>query len=236
MIMNRHVSSWICLTLLGVSSVAMAIQTPVGCPVSAIPAFPYDDDGTALALTMTLDLITTYQMNASIVSSAENLATYNCFGYAWHMTEGGEAAVISDDRPYYEDINGCAASYVHTTLGSGTKVGYYGAHAGIYIDAGARRVRSKWGTLGLVEHDEDDIALLYGAADCAYSYDDQHGPSEVVRFHVDSDSASWYVADVDGDVPARYAVQESRSWDDGPWNTVAKCDFRGPGVYEIALN
>ncbi|QGY47995.1 hypothetical protein GM418_31365 [Maribellus comscasis] len=94
--------------------------------------------------------------SAEIIGSCTN--TYNCHGYAWHLSDGGDTVRILSDydaAKYYTDgINGGRATYkrVNSPVKYG-KVNYYGAsHSGIVDSINTSKVISKWGSGPLVRH------------------------------------------------------------------------------------
>ena len=103
--------------------------------------------------------------NAEFLSNSSN--TYNCHGYAWHISEGGNNVVIIDPEPYLADefygivIDG-DGSYTSTSEPEqATKVAYYNLvhqefiHSAVMTDQ-AGWVISKWGDGPLMRHHFED--------------------------------------------------------------------------------
>lgn len=76
--------------------------------------------------------------------------SYNCHGYAWHVSEGGDNVWMGLDNGTYEDIYWEDSSYVEVPESLATKVSYSGNHSAVRI-SGSEFV-SKWGYGPLVKH------------------------------------------------------------------------------------
>lgn len=79
--------------------------------------------------------------------------TYNCHGYAWHMTEGGSARWIGVNSTAHEDVYMTDGSYTEVTSGtSPRKVSYQSDdHSAVTTDELGQFI-SKWGNLPLMRH------------------------------------------------------------------------------------
>ena len=91
--------------------------------------------------------------NATVLAS--ETTSYNCHGYAWHMTTGGEPVWIEGPNQsiYYDD-----GSYVSTTADDATRVCYVGRDHSAMLAPTTTDVDmfySKWGSWPLVQHHKD---------------------------------------------------------------------------------
>lgn len=89
--------------------------------------------------------------NAEKLASASR--TYNCHGYAWHMTEGGAARWIGVGSTAHEDIYMTDGSYTEVSSGtSPRKVSYHSDdHSAVTTDQSGIFI-SKWGAWPLMRH------------------------------------------------------------------------------------
>lgn len=81
---------------------------------------------------------------------------YNCHGYAWSKSDGGDDLFIS----YTPTVFWTDESYEETTLNYAEKIIYPGNHSAVKVSN--TRFISKWGFGPLVEHDPDDVPANYG--------------------------------------------------------------------------
>ena len=94
--------------------------------------------------------------------SADTLAgvssTYNCHGYAWHMSDGGDTVRIPYEPVVAKYFNGLNATYKQVNnSGKYTKVYYNGAQHFAVVDPDYPNwVISKWGSGPLVRHLPND--------------------------------------------------------------------------------
>ncbi len=97
--------------------------------------------------------VETYYPQATEINPHSATTTYNCHGYAWHVSEGGSIVPISyfyGDT--YESIYWTDYSYIETTEANASKISYTSDNhsaiqtstQGIYI--------SKWGDFPLMQH------------------------------------------------------------------------------------
>ena len=134
------------------------IYTPLGTPVEAMI---YNETLSPVQISYLNDQWTTdprYQ-NAEIVSDSTN--SYNCHGYTWYMSEGGQGRLhIEDPQPYLED-----GSYVvieENEAATGDKVLYGdGVHSAVIADEPGWAV-SKWANGPLMRHRLREVPLELG--------------------------------------------------------------------------
>jgi len=92
--------------------------------------------------------------NATIVSNAST--TYNCHGYAWHITEGGNNTWIGYNTTTAEDIYWTDDSYYEIACQlPDSKVSYASDNHSAITTTTTNIFQSKWGNLPLMLHDKD---------------------------------------------------------------------------------
>lgn len=129
----------------------VAIFTPNGSPVIAysieemsIPEINYIDA-----------TIKAQYPNAEFIDHSSQ--TYNCHGYAWHVSEGGESVWIGYDSSSHEDIYWLDGSYSEVSIQNGQKVSYVSDdHSAIIAPGENGWLISKWGRGPLMKHKPDD--------------------------------------------------------------------------------
>lgn len=87
---------------------------------------------------------------------------YNCHGYAWHVSEGGNKVWIGRYYVTSEDIYWNDYSYTEVDESIATKVSYHqdGNHSAIRLNS--TWYQSKWGWGGpLIKHHPNDVDLIY---------------------------------------------------------------------------
>jgi hypothetical protein len=86
---------------------------------------------------------------------------YNCHGYAWHISEGGNKVWIGKETVTAEDIYWTDGSYIEVTESEATKVSYHqsGNHSAIRLNS--TWYQSKWGANVLVKHHPNDVPPSY---------------------------------------------------------------------------
>lgn len=105
-----------------------------------------------------------YIMNemANIYSQAEVIEgptmKYNCHGYAWHVSEGGNKVWL--DRPY-ESTYWTDGSYAEVPESIATKVSYLGDHSAVRLSSS--QYISKWGAYPLVKHAPNYVPIGYSS-------------------------------------------------------------------------
>jgi len=93
--------------------------------------------------------------NADEVGDSTSTWTYNCHGYAWHMTEGGSTVWIGWHTTSEEDVYWTDQSYIETTEANASKISYYnGDHSAVQTSTQGEYI-SKWGDKVLMEHARD---------------------------------------------------------------------------------
>ena len=137
------------------------VETPMGSPVTAWIM----DEMPASTIAEAEAKVKTDYPNAEIISAASN--TYNCHGYAWHMTEGGDARWIGLHSDTDEDVYMTDGSYIQVVSGVGPlKVSYVSDnHSAVTTDESGMFI-SKWGNLPLMRHASN--YCYYNSADLRY--------------------------------------------------------------------
>jgi len=97
---------------------------------------------------------------------ATKTRTYNCHGYAWHMSEGGSPVWIdlcptAGHHKYWLD-----GSYTAVAENVATKVTYTGNHSAVRLNS--NWYRSKWGPEYLVTHKPNCVLTGYGSTNGYY--------------------------------------------------------------------
>ena len=150
--MKKNIFLYLFLFVLGnIALCAQIVYTPRGSKVNNVSSGT--SYSTSELAAQTAIMAQTYP-NAILLSSYSN--SYNCHGYAWHMSEGGDEVWI-DPTPsiYWTD-----GSYLETTSDDldfekiyyvSTNLSVYGDHSAIRSDDEGYFV-SKWGSLGLYKH------------------------------------------------------------------------------------
>lgn len=150
--------------------------------------------------------------NAHAVSEATK--TYNCHGFAWHMTAGGDSVWIgltpnsyTDENIYWTD-----GSYVEVPESLATRVSYYESdstnHSAIRITNNL--YLSKWGLGPLMEHVPDGCPYYSSMPKKFYSAPVLSGPSTICSSSTGTYTVSglpnvftvnWYFSDGFGPTP-----------------------------------
>jgi hypothetical protein len=100
--------------------------------------------------------------NGAILIAPPSLR-YNCHGYAWNVSEGGDQVWIGFSTQTAEDVYWTDGSYIQTTESDATKVSYtYGNHSAIRLNS--TWYQSKWGNTALVQHHPNDVPPVYNAS------------------------------------------------------------------------
>lgn len=130
-----------------------SITTPKGSIVPSAYKFVYQDMAiNSWDYSYRVNYINNNYPNVIIVGPPSY--KYNCHGYAWHVSEGGDEVWIGDsdgaESIYWNDD-----SYIEVPLNIATKVSYGTAdHSAIVYDSS--RFKSKWGDFPLVIHYPND--------------------------------------------------------------------------------
>ena len=144
--------------------------TPTGISVYAIDYDEiYSAEAIAAATAQWQDSIINAGWNATIVGPCSSI--YNCHGYAWHMSDGGDTIWLpndSDVSKYFNGVDGQNATYKEVDSPSKYRKVYYNgaSHSAIVDPDNPTRVISKWGSGPLVSHlpgdsPFDDYTLEY---------------------------------------------------------------------------
>lgn len=142
------------------------VNTPNGVQVPSVALFTYDNVGqyTNSQLQVLQDQVQNGTFGPSCTILSNYSRQYNCHGYAWHVSTGGNQIGIRADlggvTPY---VSGANASYTQTNYNSTkgkVRVRYSGDHSAVTTYDGM--FISKWGAGPLVKHNALDVPPGYG--------------------------------------------------------------------------
>ena len=142
------------------------VNTPNGVQVPSVALFAYDNAGqyTNSQLQVLQDQVQNGTFGPSCKVLGNYSRQYNCHGYAWHVSTGGNQIGIRADlggvTPY---VSGANPSYTQTNYNSTkgkVRVRYSGDHSAITTYDGM--FISKWGPGPLVKHNALDVPPGYG--------------------------------------------------------------------------
>jgi hypothetical protein len=131
-------------------------NTPTGVSVHAEEfTETYSDEEIAAANVWWQDSIIRADWNAEIVAPSSSI--YNCHGFAWHISDGGDTVRIPHDydvSKYYTENGGKVATYKRVDNPAKFKKVYYNgaSHSAIVDPYNSSRLISKWGPGPLVNH------------------------------------------------------------------------------------
>ena len=131
-------------------------NTPTGVSVHAEEfTETYSDEEIAAANVWWQDSIIRADWNAEIVAPSSSI--YNCHGFAWHISDGGDTVRIPHDydvSKYYTENGGQVATYKRVDNPAKFKKVYYNgaSHSAIVDPYNSAMVISKWGSGPLVRH------------------------------------------------------------------------------------
>ena len=151
------------LTLIFISFIELniysQIYTPTNVYVVTLGGLTYPPDSIVSYRLFWENEIKTYNWRARILEFDTNSGLYNCHGYAWHVSDGGNKVLVEHPDPY---INGALATYSlcnnQNTFAQDTliKVYYDGALHSAITTRTPGYVISKWGGGPLVLHYVND--------------------------------------------------------------------------------
>ncbi len=132
------------------------IYTPTGVSVGVEIEEEFSDPQIAAGDSIWQDSIINAGWSADIISSCS--AKYNCHGYAWHMSDGGDTTIIRYEPEVVKYFNGTNSTYKKVNgTGKYRKIYYNGAQHSAIVDPDYTNwVISKWGSGPLVRHLPDD--------------------------------------------------------------------------------
>lgn len=146
------------------------VYTPKGSAVPALKDYTWADQGITYdqAVQQFNSLLAAYPYAVKV---ADPNPSYNCHSYAWYYQSTSNTYWINDPSRYMSD-----GSYQSSTAAASGRRIYYNNgslsnnHSGYVFSvySGYVGVRSKWGALGLVEHDKGDCP--YAGASTSYTY------------------------------------------------------------------
>jgi hypothetical protein len=133
------------------------IYTPKGTSLTAwiVPEYMSDQDKLDWS-----DYYAYWYPQATEINPPSATTTYNCHGYAWHISEGGSLVWMGldgyDPDPYIvENVYWTDNSYTETTEANASKISYYeGNHSAIQTSTQGIYI-SKWGNKCLMQHARD---------------------------------------------------------------------------------
>ncbi len=157
---------FICSFLLLAGIQAFAITTPCGdtVPYTSSPGESYstgersamDDDA---RINYGATILYTYDTPSAT-------STYNCHGFAWHMSEGGAKRWINFSGSAGNNIYVTSGCYVECSISQATKVCYQYDHSAVRINNS--KFKSKWGSAPLCTHAPGSVPSIYGSASKYY--------------------------------------------------------------------
>lgn len=150
--MKKNICFYLLLAFVSVVAYAQQVRTPRGSIVPGV-LHGITDMSASEKASLDADMSRRYPQAVRLEGAT---ALYNCHGYAWHMSEGGNKvwinttpAIYWSDGSYLEitedDPNFEKIYYVSTNLA------YYGDHSAIKASTENYFV-SKWGSAGLYQH------------------------------------------------------------------------------------
>jgi len=131
----------------------VTIYTPKGSSVYTHDRPEYMDDEDKEAAS---EYVETYYPQATEINPHSATTTYNCHGYAWHISEGGSIVPIAyyygdtDESIYWTDY-----SYIETTEAYASKISYTSDNHSAIQTSTQGIYRSKWGDYPLMQHARD---------------------------------------------------------------------------------
>lgn len=143
------------------------VNTPNGVAVPSAALFTYKvSDVSDAQLVATQTMIQNGTFGPSCILVGQFSRQYNCHGYAWHVSTGGNQIGINQPTfggvtPYVSGVN---PSYIQTNY-TGTqgklRVRYSGDHSAVTTYDSWKFI-SKWGPASLVKHSPNDVPPDYG--------------------------------------------------------------------------
>ncbi|MCP4220592.1 MAG: hypothetical protein GY765_38550 [bacterium] len=148
--------------------------------------------------------------NATVLKPASQ--TYNCHGYAWHVSEGGGNIWIGCTTTTAEDIYWLDGSYCEVLEAQATKISYSGDHSA--IKAGGGYYISKWGRAPLMKHTPGYCPSGYGSPAKFYLISDRLSASITGPTSLNAGQSGQFGASVTGGCSGAVTYEWSRK-DDG---------------------
>lgn len=140
------------------------VCTPRGSVVLCFRDLTWSDFGITYEYACTIR--DNFEATYDVVRIRDVSTSYNCHSYAWHSTSSANPYWMNNPSRYILD-----GSYANSIGSVGDKITYWTedqgyTHSGIVIGTG--RVRSKWGCLGLYEHDVDECPYAENSVENKY--------------------------------------------------------------------
>lgn len=137
--------------LLGFTQTQTTVFTPKGSAVSDTYVVP---EFSSSQIAAGNNFVATSYPNATRLTDAS--ATYNCHGYAWHISEGGNNVWIGYYTAAAEDIYWSDGSYVEVCNQTfPAKVSYASDNHSAITTNQTDIFKSKWGQLPVMQHNKD---------------------------------------------------------------------------------
>lgn len=143
------------------------VNTPNGVQVPAAALFTYPDawPNTNAQLQSFQNDIKNGFYGPSCIVLNDYTRQYNCHGYAWHVSTGGNQIGIKADAggvtPYVAGVNPSYTQTIYNGTAGKLRVRYSGDHSAVTTyDLG--KFISKWGAGPLVKHNTGDVPPGYG--------------------------------------------------------------------------
>jgi hypothetical protein len=137
--------------VLGFAQTQTTVFTPKGSAVSDTYIIP---EFSSSQISAGNNYVATNYPNATRLTDAS--ATYNCHGYAWHISEGGNNVWIGYYTVTAEDIYWTDGSYVEVCSQTfPAKVSYASDNHSAITTSQTDIFKSKWGQLPVMQHNKD---------------------------------------------------------------------------------
>lgn len=143
------------------------VNTPTGVAVPSAALFTYKvSDVSDAQLVATQTMIQNGAYGPSCVIVGQFSRQYNCHGYAWHVSTGGNQIGINQPTfggvtPYVSGVNPSYIQANYTGTQGKLRVRYSGDHSAVTTYDSWKFI-SKWGPASLVKHSPNDVPPDYG--------------------------------------------------------------------------
>lgn len=148
----------------GVSKAQVFTPTGVQIPPAAVTVYDNLSPNTNAELQAAQNAVQNGVFGPSCVVIASYSRQYNCHGYAWHVSTGGNQVVIlgavGGVTPYVSGVNPSYSSTNYNSTKGKVRVRYTGDHSAVTTYDGM--FLSKWGAGPLVKHNALDVPPGYG--------------------------------------------------------------------------
>jgi hypothetical protein len=157
----------ICAFFIG-TGVKAQVNTPNGVAVPPAALFTYKvSDISDAQLVAIQTMIQNGNFGPSCVIIGQFSRQYNCHGYAWHVSTGGNQIGINQPTfggvtPYVSGVNPSYSQTNYTGTQGKLRVRYSGDHSAVTTYDNWKFI-SKWGPASLVKHSPNDVPPDYGS-------------------------------------------------------------------------